>query len=167
MQTPEYTLDCARGSCRDSAWLLVQLCRHLGLAARFVSGYLIQLVADEKPIEGPEGPTADFCRPARLGRSVRSRCWLGRAGPHPDCLRRKGHIPLACTADPQTAAPVTGSFAWTKRDDVEDDKVEEGFSFHMSVTRLKEVPRVTKPYTPEQWDAINAANQHIDADLRE
>jgi uncharacterized protein (DUF2126 family)/transglutaminase-like putative cysteine protease len=165
VQTPEETLDLGRGSCRDSAWLLVQLCRHLGLAARFVSGYLIQLVADEKPIEGPEGPPADFTDlHAWAEVYVPGAGWIG-LDPTSGLLAAEGHIPLACTADPQTAAPVSGSFAWTKLHD--DDKVEEKFGFEMSVTRIGETPRVTKPYTDDQWDAINGLGQRIDRDLRE
>ena len=165
VQTPEETLDCGRGSCRDSAWLLVQLCRHLGLAARFVSGYLIQLVSDEKPLEGPEGPTADFTDlHAWAEVYVPGAGWVG-LDPTSGLMTAEGHIPLACTADPQSAAPVSGSFAWTKRH--EDDEVKEGFEFHMSVTRIGETPRVTKPYTEPQWAAINALGTRIDADLRE
>lgn len=165
VQTPEETLDKARGSCRDSAWLLVQLLRHLGLAARFVSGYLIQLVADEKPIEGPEGPSADFTDlHAWAEVYIPGAGWVG-LDPTSGLMAAEGHIPLACTADPQSAAPVTGSYAWTPKDD--DDKVEEGFEFHMSVTRLAEAPRVTKPYTEPQWQTIDALGQRIDRDLRE
>jgi uncharacterized protein (DUF2126 family)/transglutaminase-like putative cysteine protease len=165
VQTPEETLTLGRGSCRDSAWLLVQLCRHLGLAARFVSGYLIQLVADEKPIEGPEGPTTDFTDlHAWAEVYVPGAGWIG-LDPTSGLLAAEGHIPLACTADPQTAAPVSGSFSWTKRHD--DDAVEEKFGFEMAVTRIVELPRVTKPYADGQWEAIDALGRRIDRDLRE
>lgn len=165
VQAPEETLDLGRGSCRDSAWLLVQLARHLGLAARFVSGYLIQLVADEKPLDGPSGPSADFTDlHAWTEIYLPGAGWVG-LDPTSGLMTAEGHIPLACTADPQSAAPVTGSYSWAKKD--EDDKVEEGFEFHMSVRRLDEVPRVTKPYTEAQWAAINSLGKHIDADLRE
>jgi uncharacterized protein (DUF2126 family)/transglutaminase-like putative cysteine protease len=165
VQTPEETLDIGRGSCRDSAWLLVQLARHLGLAARFVSGYLIQLVADQKPLEGPEGPSADFTDlHAWAEIYVPGAGWVG-LDPTSGLLTAEGHIPLACTADPQSAAPITGSYSWNKQN--EDDRIEEGFEFHMSVKRLVETPRVTKPYTPMQWESIQSLGRRIDTDLRE
>src|SRR5262249_25620209 len=136
-----------------------------GLAARFVSGYLIQLVADEKPLEGPDGPPADFTDlHAWAEVYVPGAGWVG-LDPTSGLLTAEGHIPLACTADPQTATPVTGSYSWAKKD--EDDWVEERFEVHMSVRRIDEVPRVTKPFTEQQWEAITALGRHIDTDLRE
>lgn len=167
VQTPEETLTLGSGSCRDSSWLLVQLARHLGLAARFCSGYLIQLVSDEKPLEGPEGPTADFTDlHAWAEVFVPGAGWIG-LDPTSGLLASEGHIPLACSADPQTAAPITGSFAWPKSPQGEDEKGEAKFSHEMAVSRLKEVPRVTLPYTEQQWQAINALGRSVDRDLRE
>lgn len=165
VQTCEDTLKRASGSCRDSAWLLVQLCRHLGMAARFVSGYLIQLVADEPPLEGPAGPTHDFTDlHAWAEVYLPGAGWVG-LDPTSGLLAGEGHLPLACTADPLTAAPVSGSFAWTPGPGCEGDQVGVDFKYAMSVRRVHETPRVTKPYDELQWKAIDALGQAIDEEL--
>src|SRR5262249_54300527 len=157
VQTPETTLDKASGSCRDSGWLLAQLLRHMGLATRFVSGYLIQLTPDVKSLDGPSGPIADFtdlhawCEVYLPGAG-----WIG-LDPTSGLLAGEGHIPLACTPEPSAAAPVTGM--------VGESEVE--FHHTMKVERVWEAPRVTKPYTEEQWAAVETLGHRIDTDLRD
>jgi uncharacterized protein (DUF2126 family) len=160
---PEETLDRGHGSCRDFAWLLVNMLRHLGLASRFVSGYSIQLRADEKPLRGPSGVERDSTDlHAWAEVFLPGAGWVGLDATS-GLMAGEGHIPLACTPDPETAAPITGSYSWTKLE--EDDKVNETFGFTMAVQRVYESPRVTAPYTEEAWSEILALGRTVDGAL--
>ncbi|HEX4131136.1 MAG TPA: transglutaminase family protein [Pirellulales bacterium] len=175
IQAPEETLRLASGSCRDSAWLLVQLFRHVGLAARFVSGYLVQLRPDVKSLDGPSGAEQDFTDlHAWTEVYLPGAGWIG-LDPTSGLLAGEGHLPLACSADPVTAAAVTGFFSYDDATVIEQDPEDDAhadasrgdhFDFSMSVTRIHEDPRVTKPYTDAQWAEIEALGHQIDADLR-
>ncbi|WP_372757902.1 DUF2126 domain-containing protein [Mariniflexile sp.] len=144
VQSCDETLKLKSGSCRDYAWLFVQTLRHLGFGARFVSGYLVQLKSDEKSLDGPSGPEEDFTDlHAWAEVYIPGAGWIGFDATS-GLLAGEGHIPLACTPSFESAAPVEGM----------TDICETEFFFENSVKRIFESPRVTKPYTAEQWNEI-------------
>lgn len=115
--TPEQTLSCHIGSCRDSTWLLINAFRHFGLAARFVSGYLIQIGA------GPGQDIADLHAWTEV--YLPGAGWIGLDATS-GLLAGEGHISLASSPNPVSAAPITGSA----------ESMETDFDFSMSVTRI-------------------------------
>ncbi|MBU1217503.1 transglutaminase family protein [bacterium] len=157
VQTCETTLDKKLGSCRDYAWLFVQVLRHLGLAGRFVSGYLVQLKADEKSLDGPSGPEEDFTDlHAWTEVYLPGAGWVGLDATS-GLFAGEGHIPLACTPSFESAHAIEGL----------SDKCETEFEYSNTVTRIFESPRVTKPYREDQWDAIYNLGFEVDKELEE
>ncbi|WP_054816854.1 transglutaminase family protein [Nocardia arizonensis] len=153
VQTPDHTLRTAIGSCRDSAWLLVSILREFGLAARFVSGYLVQLAQDVPSLDGPSGPAADFTDlHAWTEVYVPGAGWIGM-DPTSGLFAGEGHIPLSATPHPASSAAITGATG----------KTEATLDFSNTVRRIHEDPRVTLPYTDSQWERITAAGAALDA----
>jgi len=152
VQTPDFTLRTRVGSCRDSAWLLVSILRQLGLAARFVSGYLVQLASDVEALDGPSGPATDFTDlHAWTEVYIPGAGWIG-LDPTSGLFAGEGHIPLAATPHPATAAPISGR----------TEPCESVLEFSNTVTRIHEDPRVTLPYSDEAWRKIHEVGRSVD-----
>ena len=155
VQTPEETLTERIGSCRDTAWLLVMALRHCGLAARFVSGYLVQLAPDQPDLAGATAPTQDFTDlHAWAEVYIPGAGWIG-LDPTSALFAGEGHIPLAATPHPASAAAITGA----------TEPSVTTMEFANTVRRAQQEPRTTLPYTAAQVESVQRLGEAVDSRL--
>jgi uncharacterized protein (DUF2126 family)/transglutaminase-like putative cysteine protease len=153
VQTCEETLGKRSASCRDSAWLLVQSLRNLGIAARFVSGYLIQLQSPDPASGGPELDSADLHAWAEA--FLPGAGWIGM-DPTSGLLAGEGHIPLVCTPTASQAAPIGGT----------SEPAEVEFSHSIEIRRLNDPRRLSRPFTDQDWLRIRNVAHSVDQELK-
>ncbi len=155
--TPEQLFQLKQGSCRDFAWTLCQICRHLGIASRFVSGYLVQLKADIKSLEGPSGVEEDVVDlHAWAEVYIPGAGWVGLDATS-GLFAGEGHIPLSASPLPHQSAPVDGML----------EECKTTLIHTMKVARVYEAPRVTKPFSEVQWHDINKLAKKIDKEIKD
>jgi uncharacterized protein (DUF2126 family)/transglutaminase-like putative cysteine protease len=150
--TPEETLAQGRGSCRDSAALLIAILRARGFAARFVSGYLVQLTDEGMVPDEPKGVGRDVVDlHAWTEVFLPGAGWIGFDSTS-GLLCGEGHIPLSATANPALAAPLDGT----------SSEAASRVSFETLIARLGHEPRPTQPYEEKVWQALLAAGDAAD-----
>ena len=110
-QTPLETLKSAGGSCRDFALLMMEAARRLGIATRFVSGYLY-----DPALDNPSAGTAPGAATVGAGSThAWLQAYLPGAGwvpfdPTNNLLGGSQLIRVGVARDPRQAAPIVGSW---------------------------------------------------------